>query len=71
MGVALPAQRKPAKLTLGPVLTLNKGEIEPKHVGVGDPLTLAGARKIAADVLHQIGRGTDPVAVKKAESGLR
>jgi site-specific recombinase XerD len=60
---------KPVKLTLGPILTLDKGEIEPKHVGIGDPLTLAGARKIAADVLHQIGRGTDPVAARKAVSG--
>jgi integrase len=43
------------KLTLGPAIVLKPGEVEP-----GDVLTLAGARKRAADALHKLAQKIDP-----------
>ncbi len=56
---------KPRKLTLGPVLTVANGEAEPDDVEIGQPLTLAAARKLAQDELHKLKLGRDPAADKK------
>jgi integrase len=56
---------KPKKLTLGPVLTVANGEAEPSDVEIGQPLTLAAARKLAGDELHKLKLGRDPAADKK------
>ena len=56
---------KPRKLTLGPVLTVANGEAEPDAVEIGQPLTLAAARKLAQDELHKLKLGRDPAADKK------
>jgi integrase len=56
---------KPAKLTLGKVdLTNRESENEPI---VGAPLTLASARRLAAELHHQRARGKDIVAAKHRE----
>jgi integrase len=53
----------PAKLTLGAWFAGNAKEApEPK---VGGTLTLAGARKLAAEAMHQVGKGHDPVTSKR------
>jgi integrase len=57
---------RPDKLTLGPVLELERGEKEPEKLGIGTPLTLAAARKLAAEALHQVELGKDPQEAKKA-----
>jgi integrase len=57
---------KPDKLTLGPVLHLERGEREPERPGIGAPLSLAAARKLAAETLHQVELGHDPQGAKKA-----
>jgi integrase len=46
---------KPRKLTLGDAVALRPGEAEP-----ADALTLAGARKRAADALHKLAQKIDP-----------
>lgn len=51
---------KPAKLTLGPV-DLSGSEAESAPV-IGQPLTLASARRLAAEVHHQRAKGSDVVA---------
>jgi integrase len=51
---------KPAKLTLGPV-DLSGSEAESAPV-IGQPLTLASARRLAAEVHHQRARGSDVIA---------
>ena len=55
---------KPRKLTLGAVYTTDSGEAEPVTPTLGQPLTLAGARKLAMHALHQIEKGIDPAADK-------
>jgi integrase len=57
---------KPDKLTLGPVLDLERGEKEPAHPRIGAPLTLAAARKLAAEALHKVEIGENPRETKKA-----
>jgi integrase len=54
------------KLTLGPVLDLERGEKEPANPGIGAPLTLAAARKLAAEALHKVEIGENPRETKKA-----
>jgi integrase len=54
---------KPGKLTLGPVHNGNETAGTPV---VGMPLTLAGARQLAADIHRQRALGADPVADHKA-----
>jgi integrase len=56
---------KPQKLTLGPYVPHGKESADPK---VGDPLTLAAARKLAADTMLQLARGRDPGAAKRDDS---
>jgi integrase len=58
---------KPKKLTLGPVLSLAKGEAEPSEIEIGKPLTLAAARKLAHDALHSLKQGRDPAAEKQRD----
>jgi integrase len=58
---------KPKKLTLGPVLSMAKGESEPDAIEIGKPLTLAAARKLAHDALHQLKQGRDPAADKQRD----
>ena len=54
-----------AKLTLGPVdLSGKEAAAEPV---LGAPLTLAGARRLAADLHHQRAKGKDIVAAKHRE----
>lgn len=57
---------KPQKLTLGrwqrPEDRKEKTATEPK---VGDPISLADARTLAAETLRQVGRGRDPGASKR------
>ncbi|MFZ1148381.1 MAG: tyrosine-type recombinase/integrase, partial [Xanthobacteraceae bacterium] len=54
-----------AKLTLGPVdLSGQEATAEPV---LGAPLTLAGARRLAADLHHQRAKGRDIVAAKHRE----
>src|SRR5450759_4351463 len=51
---------KPAKLTLGPVdLSGSESATEPV---IGQPLTLASARRLAAEVHHQRAKGSDVIA---------
>lgn len=56
---------QPRKLTLGPLFQPQDGEQEPAAPTVGQPLTLAGARKLAASALHQLQSGIDPAADKR------
>jgi integrase len=50
------------KLTLGPVLGADEeSPIEPK---IGDPLSLAAARRLAAQAMHQVSLGRDPAREK-------
>jgi integrase len=55
----------PKKLTLGRALIMEEGEAEPQTAVVGGPLTLAAARKLAQDALHQVKLGKDPAVDKK------
>jgi integrase len=54
---------KPKKLTLGSVYA---GDGEPQAV-IGAPLTLAGARKLAAAAAVEVSMGNDPAAAKVNE----
>jgi len=55
---------KPRKFTLGDALA-EACEADPDSPAVdGAALTLAGARKLAADVLHQVQQGRDPASAK-------
>jgi integrase len=59
---------KPRKLTLGPVLVLERGEAEPAHDPTVDgSLTLAAARILASDALRKVGQGTDPAEQKQRQ----
>jgi hypothetical protein len=50
------------KLTLGPAVGAEEvAAAEPK---IGAPLTLAGARKLAAEAMYAVGIGRDPAAEK-------
>ncbi len=57
---------RPAKLTLGTVLVGGQNEKESNNPTIGGTLTLAAARKLAADASHQLGAGRDPNAAKRA-----
>src|SRR6266540_2336204 len=57
------AAGKAPKLTLGP--WHDGPELDAKPV-IDGPLTLAGARLLAAEALHQVKQGRDPAAEKKA-----
>ena len=50
---------KPTKLTLGPVLVLKHGGTAPEGSGINQPLTLAAARKLAADALARVERDVE------------
>jgi len=54
---------KPGKITLGSV---HDGDETPGTPVIGMPLTLAGARQLAADILRQRALGGDPIADHKA-----
>src|SRR5882762_7954932 len=57
--------RKTKKLTLGPVADDDKaGDGEPT---IGQPLTLADARSLAAEALRKVKRGIDPATELRAE----
>jgi integrase len=61
-------QGKPAKLTLGrwipPEDRRGEGKTDPQ---AGDPMSLASARKLAADTMLQLSRGRDPGAAKRED----
>jgi integrase len=57
---------KPQKLTLGRWRAPDDPKEASADPKVGEAISLASARKLAADALHQLGRGRDPVAAKKA-----
>jgi integrase len=61
------------KLTLGPYSPdeARKDGKEPEAPKVGDPLTLAAARMLAAETLHRKSRGIDPVAEKRRSREAR
>jgi integrase len=62
-----PTDGRPAKLTLGPVRILRDGEAEPGSApAVGEPLTLAQARRLAGQVQHGVAVNEDPAAERKA-----
>jgi integrase len=63
-------QGKPRKLTLGDAIDLTPGEANAAEPKIGDPLTLAAARKLAAEAMHQVELGRDP-ASEKARRPLR
>jgi len=61
-----PADQRPAKLTLGTVFT--DGNSEPNVAPViGGHLTLAGARRLVAELKHEIALGRDPGTVHIAK----
>jgi integrase len=60
---------KPGKLVLGPV-DLSGREFDGKPV-IGQSLTLAAARWLAGEVLHQKAKGEDPIADHKARKQQR
>jgi hypothetical protein len=63
---------KPAKLTLGPVdLSGVEPAAAPSLVSLGAPLTLAGARQLAAELHRQRAMGRDVVADTKAAKHQR
>jgi integrase len=58
---------KPQKLTLGrwlPPEDRKKATTDPQ---VGDPISLASARKLAADTMLHVSRGRDPVAARRED----
>ena len=57
---------RPTKLVLGPVDFSSEAEGEPV---IGQPLTLAAARRLAADVGRERARGKDVVADRKVAKG--
>ncbi|WP_372783491.1 tyrosine-type recombinase/integrase [Phenylobacterium sp.] len=62
-----PGDGKPAKLALGPVRDLQKGEQEPINPPeIGAPLTLAQAHRLAADQRALVAGRQDPGELKKA-----
>ena len=62
-----PKDRRPAKLTLGTVFA-DQRKIEPDIVPViGDHMTLTGARRLVAELRHDIALGRDPGAAHIAK----
>ena len=62
-----PKDRRPAKLTLGTVFA-DRRKTEPDIVPViGDHMTLAGARRLVAELRHEIALGRDPGAAHIAK----
>ena len=61
---------KPRKLTLGPCYVTEAGEQEPVAPTIGQPVTLAGARKLATHALHQVEKGIDPAADKRRSAAV-
>jgi integrase len=60
---------RPAKLTLGKWLPPEeRPATPPTDVRIGDLMTLATARKLAADIKLQLNRGHDPAAVKRDDA---
>ena len=60
---------KPAKLTLGRWLPPEeRSQAAPTDARLGDPMSLATARKLAADIMLQLNRGHDPAAAKRDEA---
>jgi integrase len=57
---------KPCKLTLGPALVLERGEAEPGEPAIDGALTLAAARKLAADALYKVKQGIEPATEKRS-----
>ena len=55
-----PHDGRPAKLSLGPVSDVDG---EPT---IGAPMTLAGARRLATELKHQVARGVDPGAERRS-----
>ncbi len=63
----------PQKLTLGSVLLADgpKPAENVEQPKIGDALSLAGARKLAADVQHQLARGRDPADAKRQDKAAQ
>lgn len=62
-----PKDRRPAKLTLGPVFNPgNNSELDTAPV-IGGHLSLAGARRLVAELKHEIALGRDPGAAHIAQ----
>jgi integrase len=61
-----PATRRSAKLVLGRV-ALTPGQASEAEPVVGADLTLAGARRLAAKLSHDIAQGRDPAADRQEE----
>jgi len=60
---------KPQKLTLGRWAPPDeRSATSPTEVRLGDLMSLATARKLAADVMLQLNRGYDPAAAKRDEA---
>jgi integrase len=59
-----PGSGKPGKIVLGP---LHMSDEPPGEPTIGMPLTLAGARVLAAQVLQKRAQGRDPIADHKAK----
>ena len=57
---------KPHKLTLGSALFLDRADVEPDQVVIDGPLSLAAARKLATEAMHQVKLGRHPGHAKKA-----
>jgi integrase len=58
---------RPAKIVLGPVHSANEPPSNPTIDSIGTPLTLAGARVVAAEVHLRRNRGEDVIADLKAQ----
>jgi integrase len=61
-----PGDRRPAKLVLGSVHAKTDRSLDPDPV-IGGHLTLASARRLVAELKHQIAQGKDPAAAHLAE----
>jgi integrase len=59
---------KPQKLTLGRWLPPEDRKETATDPQVGDPMSLASARKLAADTMLQLSRGRDPGAAKRDDN---
>lgn len=57
---------KPQKLTLGRWQSPPEGQKDAADPKVGDPLSLASARKLAGDAMLKVGRGDDPADERRA-----
>jgi integrase len=62
---------KPQKLTLGRWLPPEDRKKAATEAQVGDPMSLASARKLAAETMLQVGRGRDPGAIKRDDKEAR